>query len=763
MPILLPNLDDRTWADLVEEGTSLIPVYGPEWTDQNYSDPGITLVELLAAITEMDIYRLNRISDREKLRFLSLVGVRPAPPAPAETVLTLTLAEGIPATELPVRLPKGLEFAPGDGSAQGPRFRIVEEVAAAPGLVAALQMRDAAGLKDLTPPWRRRGAIAPFGVSPLPGAEFYVGLTQPLPIHQPTRIFFTFAGAGAGLAERHRLLRQSKEVAQRCRPQPANPCRKTPAEPTGGSPHAAPTPPLRHYGVRTVWEYHAGSGGALEWAPLEADDDTRAFTLNGAVTFRAPAAMRQAVVGDVSTPLYYLRCRFEAGSYDAAPLLQDAALNGVAARQSVPIFSRLQIAPGSVVTYGSGGPPQPYEETVLRLSFDSQQRISQLAFDGAAPGAPRFRVLSFDAPTAAKAGSLLLEGGFLGFGNGLPFQQATLSEAPLEASAVSLYTQEDGAWREWELRPDFDASTRKDSHVLLEPTSGVFTFGNGENGRVAPPGCLIFAVARATRAQAGNLPAGAIDRLADSPHNHALLYNRPPGTANGWKWLKDRLASASNALPATGGAAAETVAHASGKADRLVESSGRAVTPADYERLAAATPGARVARVTAIANMHPDFPCLQAPGMITIIVLPYLPAGRPMPSRGLLAAVNAFVRPHRVIGTRVEAVAPTYLEVAVQATVQAERGANRATVQPAIVAALNQFFDPLTGGPNGAGWPFGRDVFRSEVMKVIDGVPEVAYVVSLALLAAGGQPQCGNVCLGPTWLVSAGRHEIAVL
>lgn len=66
MPIPLPNLDDRRWAELVEQGRALIPLYSPEWTDHNASDPGITLMELLAFIAEMDVYRLNRI-DRKSV------------------------------------------------------------------------------------------------------------------------------------------------------------------------------------------------------------------------------------------------------------------------------------------------------------------------------------------------------------------------------------------------------------------------------------------------------------------------------------------------------------------------------------------------------------------------------------------------------------------------------------------------------------------------------------------------------------------------
>jgi hypothetical protein len=80
-----------------------------------------------------------------------------------------------------------------------------------------------------------------------------------------------------------------------------------------------------------------------------------------------------------------------------------------------------------------------------------------------------------------------------------------------------------------------------------------------------------------------------------------------------------------------------------------------------------------------------------------------------------------------------------------------------------VVAALNKFLDPLVGGPEGSGWPFGRDVYRSEIMRIIDEVPGVDYVASLELIGGDGQPQCGNVCLSPTWLVAAGTHQINVL
>lgn len=73
MPLSLPNLDDRTYDDLVQEALSLIPTYAPEWTNHNPSDPGITLIELFAYLTEMLNYRLNRVTDANKLTFLKLI------------------------------------------------------------------------------------------------------------------------------------------------------------------------------------------------------------------------------------------------------------------------------------------------------------------------------------------------------------------------------------------------------------------------------------------------------------------------------------------------------------------------------------------------------------------------------------------------------------------------------------------------------------------------------------------------------------------
>ena len=69
------NLDDKTFEELVKEAVSRIPVYAPEWTAHNIHDPGITFIELFAWLAEMQIYRLNMISDKSYRKFLTLVGI----------------------------------------------------------------------------------------------------------------------------------------------------------------------------------------------------------------------------------------------------------------------------------------------------------------------------------------------------------------------------------------------------------------------------------------------------------------------------------------------------------------------------------------------------------------------------------------------------------------------------------------------------------------------------------------------------------------
>lgn len=108
MGLEAPRLDDRSFADIVNEARARIALYAPEWTDHNLSDPGITLIELFAWMTEITLYRLNRVPEKHFVKFMELVGMAlmEATPARADVTFWLTSAQ-----ESPFIIPAGMEVS----------------------------------------------------------------------------------------------------------------------------------------------------------------------------------------------------------------------------------------------------------------------------------------------------------------------------------------------------------------------------------------------------------------------------------------------------------------------------------------------------------------------------------------------------------------------------------------------------------------------------------------------------------------------------
>ena len=113
MSIKAPNLDDlRFQRDLVDEARKRIIHYCPEWTDYNLSDPGITLIELFAWMTEQLAYRLNRVPEKNYIKFLDMLGMQGLPANSASTELTFWLSVPLPITpenEQTVVIPQAFE------------------------------------------------------------------------------------------------------------------------------------------------------------------------------------------------------------------------------------------------------------------------------------------------------------------------------------------------------------------------------------------------------------------------------------------------------------------------------------------------------------------------------------------------------------------------------------------------------------------------------------------------------------------------------
>jgi hypothetical protein len=98
------NLDDRSFDDLVAEAQRWIVQSCPEWTDLSPGDPGMTLVEVFAHLTEVMLYRLNRVPEKNFIAFLGLIGVKLHPPCAAETSLRFRIRR--PAAK-PIVIPRG--------------------------------------------------------------------------------------------------------------------------------------------------------------------------------------------------------------------------------------------------------------------------------------------------------------------------------------------------------------------------------------------------------------------------------------------------------------------------------------------------------------------------------------------------------------------------------------------------------------------------------------------------------------------------------
>ena len=115
MPLLLPSADERTFASLVADARSRIPRLAPGWTDHNAHDPGITLIELLAHLTETDLYRLGRVTAAQRRSFLRWFGLESGGPTVAETVVALRLTTPTGPGIEPVRVETDREIASGTG------------------------------------------------------------------------------------------------------------------------------------------------------------------------------------------------------------------------------------------------------------------------------------------------------------------------------------------------------------------------------------------------------------------------------------------------------------------------------------------------------------------------------------------------------------------------------------------------------------------------------------------------------------------------
>ncbi|MGV9531872.1 putative baseplate assembly protein [Streptomyces cellulosae] len=315
----------------------------------------------------------------------------------------------------------------------------------------------------------------------------------------------------------------------------------------------------------------------------------------------------------------------------------------------------------------------------------------------------------------------------LGESTGLPGQRLRLAHAPVvgDTPPVLLQTAEHGGWTDWEVVPHFAGSRPHDRHITLDATTGEIAFGPAvrepdgtlrQYGAVPPKGAVIRARRyRTGGGRAGNVARGAVRVLRRSVPYVAEVVNREA---------------------ARGGVDGETVEEAKRRAPITLRAQERAVTLRDYEELArrAAPDTARITCLEGDESEHGAY-------AVRVLVVPQAvpdPGGRLrfeqlVPGDALLSRITRHLDERRLIGTRLAVGPPYYQGVTVVATVHAFRGADTDRVRRQAHDALYRHLDPLTGGADGAGWPFGRPVQAGEIFAVLQRVPGVELVDQVLL------------------------------
>lgn len=700
MPPTTPIIDPRSFQDLVDEAKRRIPQYCPEWTDHNVADPGITLIELFAWMTDILLYRLNQVPERDFLKFLELIGARPAPAVPASTELTFWLTA--PPTETKL-IRRGTEIAtrqtetrPSITFTTDADLRIrVPQIQYA---VLARRQKDAprsveeAGYRfeDVSSrlAWER-AEVTVFQETPVEGDAFYLGFSDNL------------AGHAIRLNLRCETLR-APNINQ-------------------------DDPPL-------VWEFWNG----VRWAPLLPGDEdlsllrqiepecaelgprldnTRGLNRDGRVILIVPrtCALKELRVDNRALESCWIRCR-----------------------------------------------------TVRRRP---EERFYDLS-----PIVHSFRPESIGGMVLASH-SFEVVGEELGRSDGTPGQRFSLLNPPILPRRLDGDVPEtievergDGTFERWTEVDDFASSSPTDSHFVIDDLTGEVRFGprlreptgqEQQYGRIPPKNRLI----RCTRYRSGG---GAMANVGRG----TLVVPKSSADLSYVKWV-------TNLSPATGGRDRESLEAFKLRGPRLVRTREVAVTRSDFEFLAreASPQAARVKCLAVTAQPHANG---APPKHVRLLIVPAVPTSDDyIPRRQLELAdevqrelcrkVRAYLEERCPLTTELAVGLPDYRWVNVRAklVIQArpdleavDRETRRTRVRDDARRALYRFIQPVTGGPDRGGWPFGKSLTLGDVYPILQEVEGVEYVEEVRFRAVSFGPD-GQRTLGPEErLLRLGETEV---
>lgn len=672
MPLTLPTIDDRDYQAILSETLARIPVHNPEWTNFNDSDPGVTLLQLFAFMTDSLQYRASLIPERNRRKFLDLLGIPLRPAAAAAGVATIVNQRGPLET---ITLPRGLSLSAGSvGFVTGSGLDVLP-------IEGQLYYREPLGpgedrdrAEQLYEQLYGTGDDAEDPAT----LDFYRTLAFQPPV----------PGGPIGAVDlRTDTVDGSLWLALLARPA------------DGTNPEVVEDV-ARSIGGKTLT-----LGLSPAWDTME-----KLLRPEG-----SRGSSDHALTFDIST-----------GMFDGA-LPRYHSLPAAADGDPLEELTLVQL---TLPEYGGFGvwdeldpledgvgelPPALEDDAVAaRLLCWIRIRVGETAEAG---WAARFSWAGINAVRLAQRTPVPPQR--VGTGTGEPDQVIALANTPVIPDTVVLkvdgepWTRTDDLLAAPAEVPAGEAVERMagpaaDPRVyVVDREAGTIRFGTGLAGARPRNGSAIVASYSYGGGRAGNVGVGAV-RTA-------------PSLPAGFK--------AMNPLPTWGGDDGETVEGAERRIPLHLKHQDRAVSAEDFREIVRGTPGIALGRVELLSTWHPDIGA-PAPGVVTLMLVPddpQRPEG-PVPDRLFLQAVCRHLEPRRLVTTEVHLRGPEYVPLSVSVGFDAVAGVEIALVREAITAALKSFLSPLEGGQEETGWPLDKPVEDRELWAQVARVDGVASV-----------------------------------
>ncbi len=702
-------LDDLRFQDLVNECRKSITKHCPEWTEVNVSDPGITLIELFAWMTDMLSYRINRLPEKLHVALLGLLDIRLLPPEAARTELRFTF-EHPPAKE--VQIPAWVtEVATQRTQMHGPIvFQTNADFTIRPVRPKVCLFKR--GSEWVNIPVSSDGRAQPqgrdcsaFSEKPQVGDCLMLGFDRPLDRLLMRVNVDCKAARGVGVNPKEPPLAWQVSVPHVARAQAQS---DAPAGLARGDWSAAIDP------LSDTTEGFISPAGLAGTAWSDAidplSDTTEGFNVErGSIELALPPRTAAIPIKDHSLPRHWLRCS---------------------------VIAPLAGAPDNL--YQS--PPQIFSLTAAPV--------------GATVPAEHLRCV---------------EAELLGRSDGTPGQTFRLRYAPIlpaldaaERLEVRDPDNPDGdRWEHWRRVVTFAEGKADDRHYTLDESTGEIELGpavrqsNGTfryYGAIPPQRSeLRFSAYRHGGGTLGNVAEKTLTRL-----------RRPiPG-----------IRSVTNPEAASGGVDAESLELARARASAVLRTRTRAVTREDFEELAHVASG-RVARAHCVSGEVAGVPRVYiVPKVVESPLGRMLQPRELQADRDLLDEVKRRLDESRLVGTTVCLAIPRFRAVRVVVQAVASPSTDVVDVERRILDALYTYLNPLVGGTvdgEGEGWEFGRPLRQGELYPIVHGLEGVhkivllnVYEVKLETSEVTSGALTEDLKLGPGELIASGRHRVKV-